>query len=91
MTDYLSLWWVWICAALVLGIAELLLPGFIFLGFGLAALAMSGIVAFSVLTLSTSAKLALFTILALIAWIILRRMFKSPGGSVKTFENDIND
>ena len=91
MTDYLSLWWVWLCAALVFGLVEVLAPGFIFLGFALGALIMSGIVAFSLLNLSLSAKLAVFAILSLIAWYGLRRAFKPPTGTVKTFEHDIND
>lgn len=33
----ITLWWVWVCFALVLGIAEVLLPGFIFLGFAIGA------------------------------------------------------
>ena len=41
MADLLTLWWVWICAALVLGVIELLLPGSIFLGFAIGALAMA--------------------------------------------------
>ena len=26
-----TIWWVWLCAALVLGILEVLVPGFVFL------------------------------------------------------------
>lgn len=91
MTDYLTLWWVWLSAALIFGLIEILAPGFLFLGFAVGALAMSGITAFSLLTLSLSAKLAVFAVLSLIAWFALRRAFRPPTGTVKTFENDIND
>ena len=36
-----TIWWVWLCAALVLGILEVLVPGFVFLGFAIGALAVS--------------------------------------------------
>ena len=35
-------WWIWLAAALVLAILEVVLPGFIFLGFALGA-AITGI------------------------------------------------
>ena len=46
MAGWLALWWVWLCAALALGVVELVLPGSIFLGFALGALAMALVVAF---------------------------------------------
>lgn len=91
MADALTLWWVWLSAALALGLIELLSPGFLFLGFAVGALAMSAITAFSLLSLPVSGKLAIFTLLSLIAWVGLRRAFKPPKGSVKTFDHDIND
>ena len=36
-----TVWWVWLAIALILGIAEVLVPGFLFLGFALGALAVS--------------------------------------------------
>ena len=91
MIDYLSLWWVWLSAALVFGLVEILAPGFLFLGFAIGALIMACITAFSLVALSLSAKLAVFAVLSLIAWFALRRAFKSAAGSVKTFDHDIND
>ena len=35
-------WWIWMAAALALGILEIVLPGFIFLGFAIGA-AITGI------------------------------------------------
>ena len=91
MIDLLALWWVWLSAALIFGLIEIIAPGFLFLGFALGALAMAGITAFSLLTLSLSAKLAVFAILSLLAWLALRRAFKPPAGNVTTFDHDIND
>ena len=44
MIDFLGVWWVWMALALLLGLAEVLLPGFIFLGFAVGALVMTGVV-----------------------------------------------
>ncbi len=36
MSALLTIWWVWMAVGLLLGIIEVLVPGFIFLGFGIA-------------------------------------------------------
>ncbi|MEP4198253.1 MAG: hypothetical protein ABJL99_21745 [Aliishimia sp.] len=90
MSYLVSLWWVWVCAALGLGLVELLAPGFIFLGFAIGALSMGALVGFGV-SLTTSASFAVFAILSLIAWFVLRRIFESPTGSVKVITEDVND
>ena len=85
-----SIWWVWLSAALVLGILELLAPGFIFLGFAIGA----AFVAFMLLmpvTMGLPALLMIFAVLSLIAWIGLRQVFRAPGGDARKFESDIND
>lgn len=91
MTGLLSLWWVWLAAALVLGLIELLAPAFIFLGFSIAAVIMAGLAAFGVLPTGPAAMFAVFAALALMAWIGLRVFFKSPTPNVKTFREDVND
>lgn len=90
MADYLSLWWVWICIALALGVVELLAPGFIFLGFGLGALAMAGVVLIAP-GINIPALLALFAVLSLIAWIILRMGFRKQSSGARIVTKDIND
>jgi membrane protein implicated in regulation of membrane protease activity len=90
MADYLSLWWVWICIALALGVVELLAPGFIFLGFGLGALAMAGMVLVAP-GINIPALLALFAVLSLIAWIILRMGFRKQSSGARIVTKDIND
>ena len=90
MTAYLSIWWVWICIALVLGLIELLAPGFIFLGFALGAVVMAGVVLL-VPGLSAPVMLALFAILSLIAWIALRQGFKRQSSGARIVTRDIND
>lgn len=90
MTAYLSLWWMWICIALVVGLIELLAPGFIFLGFALGALVMAAVV-FVVQGLSVPVMMALFAILSLIAWIVLRQVFKRQSSGARIVTRDINE
>jgi membrane protein implicated in regulation of membrane protease activity len=90
MSGLLGLWWFWAAAALVLGIAEVLLPGFIFLGFALGALIMVAIV--SILPgLSAAALLAVFAGLSLACWIVLRLAFKRQSSGTRIIDRDIND
>lgn len=90
MATYLSLWWVWICIALALGVVELLAPGFIFLGFAIGALIMAGIVAF-VAGINVPALLALFAVLSLLAWIGLRLVFRRQSSGARIVTRDINE
>ncbi|WP_099827072.1 NfeD family protein [Oceaniglobus indicus] len=89
-------WWVWAVAAVVLGIAEVLLPGFVLLGFAIGA----GIVALVFLIggpmamwLAGSWPLTLlfFAVLSLVGWIALRRFFGVRHGQIKYYDHDIND
>ena len=91
METLLTTWWVWLAAALVLGILEMLIPGFIFLGFAIGA-AIVGLALLGPLgLLSLPAILLIFAIASLVAWLALRRYFALPKGQVKTFDHDIND
>ncbi len=90
MNDYLSIWWVWICAALALGVVELLAPGYIFLGFALGALAMA-VVVFVMPATNVPALLAMFAILSLIGWIILRILFRRQSSGARVVTRDINE
>ncbi|WP_417817673.1 NfeD family protein [Tritonibacter scottomollicae] len=85
-----SLWWIWGALALVLGIAEILLPGFIFLGFAIGAVCVAVLLLMS-LNVSLPLLLLIFAALSLVAWLMLRRLFALPKGQVKTFDTDIND
>jgi len=91
MMDLVNTWWVWLAAAFLFAIAEVLLPGFVFLGFaigaGIVGLAMLGPLAL----LSPAMVLLVFAGLSLVAWLVLRRVFSLPHGQVKTFDRDIND
>ena len=87
----LSLWWVWGAAALVLGILEVLVPGFVFLGFAIGAFLVTMLLLNLGLVLSLPLLLLIFTALSLVAWLILRQVFALPRGQVKRFHDDVND
>ena len=84
-------WWIWLAAALALGILELVLPGFIFLGFAIGAAVTGLLLIIPAVSPSLPVLLLIFAVLSLIAWLGLRRVFALPQGQVKTFNHDIND
>lgn len=90
MSDYMTLWWVWICVALALGVVELLAPGFIFLGFAIGALAMAVIV-FVMPATNVPALLAMFALCSLIGWIVLRIVFRRQSSGARVVTEDINE
>ncbi len=89
MAEYLSVWWVWLAAAFVLGILEIAAPAFILLGFAIGAAVMALVVA--VATPSLPATLLIFAVVSLIAWLVLQRVFAMKKGQVKVFTDDVND
>lgn len=86
-----SLWWVWIAAALALGILEVFAPGYIFLGFAFGAMAVGLLLLNTGLGLSLPVLLLIFAVLSLVAWLAMRHFFAPAGGQVKKFDRDIND
>ena len=88
-------WWVWAIAGLALAILEMVLPSYLFLGFGIGA----GIVALVLLNASINgaaalgipALILLFAVCSLVAWYGLRRIFGLRKGQVKVWDRDIND
>ncbi|MFT6674027.1 MAG: hypothetical protein ACJAVM_000198 [Sulfitobacter sp.] len=90
MGDLLAHWWIWVCIALALGVIELLAPGFIFLGFAGGALAMT-LVVLVFPAINIPALLALFALLSLLSWVILRRVFHRQSSGARIVTNDINE
>lgn len=93
MSALLSVPWVWAALAVVLAIAEVLVPGYILLGFAVGAGAVAVLLAVGVPGLAGSLPLTVlvFAGVSLLAWLAMRRFFGLRGGSVKTFDHDIND
>lgn len=87
--------WVWLAGGLVLAILETVIPGYIFLGFGIGA-ALTGVaLIFAGLETGFAQSLPLlilaFAVLSLFAWLGLRRALGVRAGQVKTFDRDINE
>jgi membrane protein implicated in regulation of membrane protease activity len=85
-----SVWWVWMAVALLLAIIEIVLPGFIFLGFAIGAAVMGLALVFAPLALPLPALLVIFAVLSLIAWTALRRIFRLKDGQVRRVYDDVN-
>jgi inner membrane protein len=83
-------WWMWVAAGVAIGVLELLVPAYIFLGFALGALATGALVGMGVLV-SLPLTLAVFGGLSLAAWAGMRAMLGRRAGDVKVITRDIND
>lgn len=88
-SDFWTLWWVWLSAALGLAILETIIPGFIFLGFAAGA-ALMALVVVLVPGLSLPVYLAVFAVLSLICWYVMRRAFRTPDDQTRVIREDIN-
>ncbi|MCQ0093015.1 hypothetical protein FGD77_15290 [Roseovarius sp. M141] len=86
-----ALWWVWMAAALLLAMVEIVLPGFLFLGFAIGAALVGLILIAAPLPFGLPVLLALFAALSLIAWAVLRRLFSFRHGQVRRVHDDVND
>jgi inner membrane protein len=85
-----SVWWVWLSAALVLGIAEVILPGFIFLGFALGA-ALTGLLLLTGVAPSAAWAFVIFALCSAMAYGGLRYGFGKGRSQVRRIDRDIND
>lgn len=91
-----DIWWVWLAAGLVLAIIEVLLPGYVFLGFAIGAATVGALLALGGVASGWFAgdaalTLALFAVLSLVAWLGLRRVVGVRKAQRKVWTRDIND
>jgi membrane protein implicated in regulation of membrane protease activity len=91
MGNFWALWWVWMVAGLALASLELILPGYIFLGFALGALITGALLLIGVLGANLALLFAVFALASVLGWFILRRLFGPAGSTVKIWHRDIND
>ncbi len=83
--------WVWIAGGIVLGLLEMLLPGFILLGFAVGA-AVTGILIWSGLIVPSLPVLLLITgVVAAITWFLARRLLGVRKGQTRIWDRDINE
>ena len=84
-------WWIWMIAGAVLGILEVVIPGFILLGFAIGA-ALTGLLLWAgVLGSSLAILVLVFAVASLVAWLVLRKVVGVRHGQVKVWNRDIND
>ena len=83
--------WVWVVAGIVLAILEVIIPGYIFLGFAIGAVVVGAMLWIGLLGAGLPALLLVFAVVSLAAWWGLRRVLGTRAGQVKIWDTDIND
>ena len=85
-----TLWWAWVVFGVALAVLEVLVPGFIFLGFAAGAVLVGVLVGIGLLGGSVPELALVFAVLSLVAWVVLRRVVGVKEGQVKVWDKDIN-
>ena len=78
-------------AALAMATLEVIIPGYIFLGFAIGGLFLGAVLLAGITGLSLPVMLVAFAVLSLIAYLAMRKIFGLRTGSVKIWDRDIND
>lgn len=86
-----ALWWVWGLGAIALLILEVFAPGFLFLGFGVGAAVVAGLLALGLGPSNVAILALVFAVVSMVAWYAMRRVFGVRKGQVKIWDKDIND
>jgi membrane protein implicated in regulation of membrane protease activity len=90
LTTLAGTWWAWVILGFALGVLEVLVPGFIFLGFAIGAV-VTGILVGLGIPAGLPALILIFSVVSVVAWLILRRVVGVREGQVKVWDRDIND
>ncbi len=88
---YWQEWWVWVAAGLVLAILEVMVSGYVLLGFALGAVVTGLLIWAGLLGSTVAATLLVFAVASLAGWTLLRMVFGLPHDSVKVIHHDINE
>ncbi len=86
-----TVWWVWVVAGFALGVLEVIVPGYIFLGFAAGAVLTGILIAAGVLGSSFTVAALTFALMSLAAWYLLRAALGKHDGQVKIWHKDVND
>ena len=87
---WFGVWWAWVVGGVVIGGLEILLPGYVFLGFAVGAVLTGGLIAIGLLGGSFAVSMLVFAVLSVIAWAAMRAILGTRAGQVKRFDRDIN-
>lgn len=83
--------WLWVIAAVLVGLVELILPGWLFLGTAIALLVMGIALLTGLWGWGLPGALIVTGILSFLAWFALRRLVGVHEGQVRIWDRDIND
>ncbi|MFN3938307.1 MAG: NfeD family protein [Gemmobacter sp.] len=86
-----AVWWVWVAGGIAIGTLELLLPGYVFVGFSVGAVLTGLLIAAGLVGGSLPQLLFVFAVLSVLAWFLLRRFLGTRPGQVKRIDRDINE
>lgn len=84
-------WWAWVVAGFAIGVLEVLMPGYIFLGFAIGAASVGVLLGFGLMQGGPYFLLFVFAVISVVAWAVLRRTMGVREGQVKLWHKDIND
>lgn len=90
LTTLAGTWWAWVILGFALGVLEVLVPGFIFLGFAIGAV-VTGLLVGLGIPAGLPALILIFAVVSVVAWLGLRRIVGVREGQVKVWDRDIND
>ena len=84
-------WWVWIAAGVVLAILEIVVSGYVLLGFAGGAVLTGLLIWVGLLGGTVPALMLVFALASLGAWLAFRSLFGLPRDNAKVIEHDINE
>ena len=90
MWAFWSVWWIWVVFGVALGVLEVLVPGFIFLGFAIGAVLVGVLVGIGLLGGSVAWLVLVFAVLSLAAFVALRQVVGVTKVQTKVWDKDIN-
>ncbi len=90
MMHYWQEWWVWMAAGFVLAILEVVVSGYVLLGFAIGAVVTGLLIATGLLGGSLAPVVLVWAVASLAGWLALRQVFGLPRDGVKIVEHDIN-
>lgn len=91
LTSLAGTWWAWVVLGFALGVLEVLVPGYIFLGFAVGAVVTGAVVGFGLAPAGLPGLILIFAVASVIAWLALRKILGVREGQVKIWRKDIND
>lgn len=86
-----AIWWVWVVAGVVLAVLEIMVPGFVFLGFAIGAGLTGALVGVGLAPGNVALLALVFAVLSLASWLVLRQAVGVTKTQVKVWKDDINE